>query len=77
MPKIRISTLLWITALACVVLFFSVQQAKQNRQIRKLAEQLKQLQERSVFNLNYPDLDVFIGESDNGSVNISGTRIVP
>ena len=77
MLNIRISTLLWITALVCVVLLSSVQHAKQDRQIQGLTGQLKELQKRSMFSPNYADLDVFVGESDNGSVNISGGRIIP
>ena len=77
MIRFRISTLFWVTSLACTFLFFAVRETKQNRRIQDLTEQIELLEQQKMLRPNYADMDVYIPESPDGSINISGSRVFP
>ncbi|QEG21693.1 hypothetical protein [Mariniblastus fucicola] len=77
MIRFRISTLLWVTALACTVLFFASREAKRNRKIQELTEQIELQGRKKISFPNYADIDVHVPESADGSIIISGSRIIP
>ncbi|QEG21955.1 hypothetical protein [Mariniblastus fucicola] len=77
MIRFRISTLLWVTAIACTVLFFASREATRNRKIQELTEQIELQGRDKISSPSYADIDFNVPESADGSIVISGSRIIP
>ena len=66
----RMSSLFWITTLACVVAYFWNQNSQLKREVQRLTEQVELHQQ---FQPNFIDIDIPITSSTDGSINLSGT----
>ena len=79
MLRFRISTLLWTMLLVSIVAFFTQRDIRQQREIERLCSELQAEQQRRGINFgsNYEDIDVYVPETPTGSINISGTMVMP